>query len=43
MRIGIYKDTFANGRGADIAVKQLAAGLAERGHPWLLLFYRKFH
>ena len=32
MRIGIYKDTFANGRGADVAVKRLAAGLAERGH-----------
>ena len=32
MRIGIYKDTFANNRGADIAVKNLAAGLNERGH-----------
>ena len=32
MRIGIYKDTFANGRGADVAVKWLAAGLASRGH-----------
>ena len=32
MKIGIYKDTFANNRGADIAVKNLAAGLAERGH-----------
>lgn len=32
MRIGIYKDTFANGRGADVAVRQLAAGLSERGH-----------
>ena len=32
MRIGIYKDTFANNRGADIAVKNLAAGLSERGH-----------
>ena len=32
MKIGIYKDTFANNRGADIAVKNLAAGLNERGH-----------
>lgn len=32
MKIGIYKDTFANNRGADIAVKNLAAGLVERGH-----------
>lgn len=32
MKIGIYKDTFANNRGADIAVKNLASGLSERGH-----------
>lgn len=32
MKIAIYKDTFANNRGADIAVKNLAAGLSERGH-----------
>lgn len=32
MRIGIYKDTLANNRGADAAVKNLAAGLLERGH-----------
>jgi glycosyltransferase involved in cell wall biosynthesis len=32
MKIGIYKDTFSNNRGADIAVKNLAAGLKERGH-----------
>lgn len=32
MKIGIYKDTFSNNRGADIAVKNLAAGLSERGH-----------
>ena len=32
MKIGIYKDTFANNRGADIAVKNLASGLGERGH-----------
>lgn len=32
MKIGIYKDTFANNRGADIAVKNLAEGLTGRGH-----------
>ena len=32
MKIGIYKDTFANNRGADIAVRNLAAGLEDRGH-----------
>jgi glycosyltransferase involved in cell wall biosynthesis len=32
LKIGIYKDTFANNRGADIAVKNLASGLSERGH-----------
>lgn len=32
MKIAIYKDTFANNRGADVAVKNLAAGLEERGH-----------
>lgn len=32
MKIAIYKDTFANNRGADIAVRNLAAGLEERGH-----------
>ena len=32
MKIGIYKDTFVNNRGADIAVKNLAVGLSERGH-----------
>ena len=32
MKIAIYKDTFVNNRGADIAVKNLAAGLEERGH-----------
>lgn len=32
MRIGIYKDTLANNRGADIAVLALAEGLRERGH-----------
>ena len=32
MRIGIYKDTLANRRGADVAVLNLADGLVERGH-----------
>ena len=32
MKVAIYKDTFANNRGADIAVRNLAAGLDERGH-----------
>ena len=32
MKIAIYKDTFANNRGADIAVKNLAVGLSERDH-----------
>lgn len=32
MRIGIYKDTLANGRGADVAVLSLAEGLRNRGH-----------
>ena len=32
MNIAIYKDTFANNRGADIAVRNLAAGLEDRGH-----------
>ncbi|MBR4523266.1 MAG: glycosyltransferase family 4 protein [Kiritimatiellae bacterium] len=31
MRVGIYKDTLANRRGADAAVLALAAGLNERG------------
>ncbi len=32
MKVAIYKDTLANSRGADIAVRNLAAGLSERGH-----------
>ena len=31
MRVGVYKDTLANRRGADAAVLALAAGLNERG------------
>ena len=36
MRIGIYKDTLANNRGADRAVRNLANALAERGHDAVL-------
>ena len=47
MKIGIYKDTFSNNRGADIAVKNLAAGLEERGHEVTLFdksqFAEKIH
>ena len=32
MKIGIYKDTLSNRRGADFAVLALAEGLRERGH-----------
>ena len=42
MKIGIYKDTFANNRGADIAVKNLAAGLVERGHEMTLFDKSEF-
>jgi len=36
MRIGIYKDTLANSRGADKAVIALAEGLREHGHDAVL-------
>lgn len=32
MRIAIYKDSLSTGRGADRAVRNFAAGIAERGH-----------
>ena len=32
MKLGLYKDTLANNRGADAAVRNLAAALAERGY-----------
>lgn len=32
MRIAVYKDNLSTGRGADRAVRNFAAGLAERGH-----------
>jgi len=36
MVIHVYKDTLANNRGADVAVRNLAAGLSERGHAVVL-------
>jgi len=36
MRIGIYKDTLSNRRGADMVVLALAEGLRERGHDALV-------
>ena len=36
MRIGIYKDTLSNKRGADVAVIALVEGLRERGHDTVL-------
>lgn len=32
MKIGVYKDNLSTGRGADRAVRNFTAGLAERGH-----------
>lgn len=42
MTVGIYKDTLANNRGADVAVRNLAAGLAERGHSVTLFTKSEF-
>ena len=42
MRIGIYKDTLANNRGADKAVIALAEGLRERGHDAVLFEKKDF-
>ena len=36
MRIAIYKDCLSTGRGADRAVRNFAAGIAERGHDTVL-------
>lgn len=36
MRIAVYKDSLSTGRGADRAVRNFAAGLAERGHDTVL-------
>ena len=37
MRIAVYKDSLSTGRGADCAVRNFAAGLAERHHEVLLM------
>ena len=42
MRIGIYKDTLANKRGADFAVLALADGLCERGYDTLVFEKKDF-
>ena len=42
LKIAVYKDTFANNRGADAAVKNLADGLAERGHAVTLITRDEF-
>ena len=42
MRIGIYKDTLANRRGADAAVLALADGLRERGYDALVFEKKDF-
>ena len=39
MKIAVYKDNLSTGRGADRAVRNFAAGLAERGHS-VVLFER---
>ena len=36
MRVAIYKDSLSTGRGADRAVRNFAAGIAERGHDTVL-------
>ena len=42
MKLAIYKDTLANNRGADIAVKNLADGLSDRGHSVMLFTKDEF-
>lgn len=42
MRIGVYKDTLANNRGADKAVIALVDGLRERGHDAVLFEKKDF-
>ena len=37
MKIAVYKDSLSTGRGADRAVRNFAAGLAERGHAVALM------
>ena len=42
MKIAVYKDNLATGRGADRAVRNFAAGLAERGHDVSLMEKAEF-
>lgn len=42
MRIAVYKDSLSTGRGADRAVRNFAAGLAERGHSVALMEKAEF-
>ncbi len=42
MRIAVYKDNLSTGRGADGAVRNFAAGLAERGHAVSLMEKEEF-
>ncbi len=42
MRILVYKDNLSTGRGADRAVRNFAAGLAERGHDTVLMERERF-
>ena len=42
LKIAVYKDTLANNRGADVAVRNLVEGLAERGHAVTLITRDEF-
>ena len=42
MKIAVYKDNLSTGRGADRAVRNFAAGLAERGHEVALMEKAEF-
>jgi len=42
VRIAVYKDNLSTGRGADGAVKNFAAGMAERGHTVALMEKAEF-
>ena len=42
MKIAVYKDNLSTGRGADRAVRNFAAGLAERGHDVSLMERQDF-
>ena len=42
LRVAVYKDSLSTGRGADRAVRNFAAGLAERGHDVALMEKAEF-